>query len=176
MGATETPKVACLGTPKLQFLNWFGGRFGQESGPPREPPRSPKLLVLAPRNCKFWVGLGVVLGRKRTATQPTQPPINLTAQLLRRGGGSARQRNWIEKSTWVICASWGLAKDAPGWPGLGPSRGTGTYRAIPGPGPGWVSWGLLGPSGPPRIFDFLIESGPRKISAEDRGEGRNGTY
>ena len=45
------------------------------------------------------------MGRKRTATQPTHPTIKLTAQLLKRGGGSARQRNWIEKSTAVFCAS-----------------------------------------------------------------------
>ena len=66
-----------------------------------------------PQNCLFghpeianfewvwgslWAGIG-------TATQPTHPPINLTAQLLKRGGGSARQRNWIEKSTAVFCAS-----------------------------------------------------------------------
>ena len=132
------------------------------------------------------------MGRKRTATQPTQPPINLTAQLLRRGGGSARQRNWIEKSTWVICASWGLARDAPGWPGLGPSRGTGTYRARGRAGSPGGFWGLLGPPGyfifdqigPRKIsaedqggraqWDLLIERGPRTISADDRGGGGNG--
>ena len=48
----DPSKIADLGRPKLQMFNGFGGRFGQESGPPREPPRSPKLLVWVPRNCK----------------------------------------------------------------------------------------------------------------------------
>ena len=50
------------------------------------------------------------MGRKRTATQPTHPPINLTAQLLKRGGGSARQGNWIEKSMAVFYASASLPR------------------------------------------------------------------
>ena len=51
----------------------------------------------------LWAGIG-------TATQPTHPPINLTAQLLKRGGGSARQGNWIEKSMAVFYASASLPR------------------------------------------------------------------
>ena len=62
-----------------------------------------------------------------------------------------------------------MPRDGPGWGPLG----------VPGPtGPG-AGLGLLGAFGAfwaPQDILFLIESGPRKISAEDRGEGRIGIY
>ena len=71
-----------------------------------------------PQHCLFghresanfeWVW-GSLWARIGTATQPIHPPINLTAQLLKRGGGSARQGNWIEKSMAVFYASASLPR------------------------------------------------------------------
>ena len=83
------------------------GRHRDRHGSPRDPQN---CLFGHPEIANFewvwgslWAGIG-------TATQPTHPPINLTAQLLKRGGGSARQRNWIEKSTAVFCASTSLPR------------------------------------------------------------------
>ena len=72
-GLSGAPKMAEFGRPTWQRLNRFGGRFGQSSGPPREPPKHPTWLIWTSRNCTLWVGLGVGLGRNqvRHSTHPS---------------------------------------------------------------------------------------------------------
>ena len=109
-GTARDPQIADFGPPEWQFLNGIGGRFGQASGPPREHPKLPNCLFGHREIANFeWVW-GSLWARIGTATQPIHPPINLTAQLLKRGGGSARQGNWIEKSMAVFYASASLPR------------------------------------------------------------------
>ena len=95
----------------MAIFEWDWGAFWAGIGTATGAPETPNIAYLGTAKVQILNGFGGSLwARIGTATQPIHPPINLTAQLLKRGGGSARQGNWIEKSMAVFYASASLPR------------------------------------------------------------------
>ena len=104
--ATAPEQLGC------QVNCWMGGLSGGPFPAQNYSHPTPKIAYLGIPKLQILNGFGGRFGLQSgpPLTQPIHPPINLTAQLLKRGGGSARQGNWIEKSMAVFYASASLPR------------------------------------------------------------------